>query len=140
MKQKILYAGKIYKIGTDIPLGTYLFFYLEKDKRCRSEVCNQEKAVVRLYFDSPICSIKEGYFGMVHISERYKYAVIENGVAVYCEENTMNFHELLQIENYEDGDYSKAHRRLFSAPMLEIDLVRKDSKRYLYTGHRSQLG
>ena len=93
----ILYPNYLYKVGTDIPSGYYLFVYSPKYDQGKLSFCVEDEAAFHLYpkYESSHHRVSYSNFGCVNVNDEYGYVEIKNGLAVYWGQEKFNLHSLL---------------------------------------------
>lgn len=93
----ILYPNHLYKVGTDIPFGYYLFAYSKEYNQGKLSFCEEDEAAFHLYPEYECSHHRVSYsnFGCVNVNDEYGYVEIKNGLAVYWGQEKFDLHSLL---------------------------------------------
>ena len=142
MNDKSIYGvftpGREYKIGIDAPTGYYILSNTIIADSEKGLPFNSKDACMRL-FEKGVTGFYphrrySAYWGIVAITGNYDRFLVEDGYAVYYGENPLNLFEMLKATTLVDGEICATGQTVFQNKVLQISVLKHDSKEYLYHG------
>lgn len=130
--------GKEYKVGIDAPTGYYILSNaMIADGEMVSPFSGKD-ACMRL-FEKGVTSFYPhrrytAYWGLVAITDNYDRFLVEGGYAVYYGEETFDLLEVLKTTELADGESSSKGQTVFVNEILQVSVLKRDSREYLYHG------
>lgn len=135
-QKNILQSDHVYEIGSDNPLGYYLFS--NKIESAEGVVSyNTAEAKFNIYETYPPVSSyrrEKGFFGLAQVSLGQKYILIENGIALYYGEQPLNLYEILSSANLPDGNFHSSGVIVLFNEVCTLEVYKKDKRNYFYHG------
>ena len=128
-KEKMLVPGHIYRLGVEVPRGSYLIkydsAYVSRDGHFSEE--EKEKSSVDVYEDytSGRCYRTYGHCDVVHITNENGYVEIKNGYAVFITEE--KFDEFNVVKNWliEENRFFYKGIPVFKNKFFDVRLYKK---------------
>lgn len=133
---KLLRPNHIYRVGTEIPYGAYLFRFEKKLFSDEISFCAEDDAAFIKFQQYPYDRYYQssGHFGNVTVAENDKYVKLKNGVAIYCEESLPDLYSLLSSVELPDNDYHHNGISAVANILYTIKVFQKDCRIYNYHG------
>ncbi len=133
---ELLRPNHIYRVGTEIPCGTYLFRFEKELFSGEISFCAEDDAAFKKFQQYPYDRYNQssGHFGNVTVAENDKYVALKNGVAIYCEESFPDLYSLLSSVELPDNDYHHSGILAMATELYTIEVFQKDCRDYIYHG------
>lgn len=132
----ILLPNHVYRIGTEIPLGFYVFKFDEKYFVEEEVFLEKNECAIDLYeANSDSRRTRErGKYGCVEIINSKRHAVVINGVAKYYGKTRFDEIGIIEDKNVPYNEFNSDGKMLFSNDIIDLRLFLKHSKGSRFCG------
>lgn len=131
-----LKPNHIYRVGKEIPIGTYFFAYSNVGSSVRTLHCNKNECEIEMHkdlFESHF-TISHDVYGDTVFDSAIKYVIVKNGYALYQHNNHFDEIELLQNANAESGYFYVNGLNIYNNPLIDMRLFYRSNKNNWFYG------
>lgn len=137
VRKNILQSNHVYEIGSDNPLGYYLFSNKVESADGivpHHKPVDAEFNMYEVY--PPVSSYRreKGFFGLAQVCLGQRHIRVENGIALYYGEKPFNLYKTLSSANLPDDDFHRNGTIVLSNEVCRIEVFKRDKRNYLYHG------
>ena len=135
-KNGIVKPGHIYRVGLEIPEGTYIYkfdkrYYTKDISFCKSEECAFDK---HINYANSSFHRDTGEYGYVMVYTDTRHIRIHNGIAAFYGDNKFDEEKIVRDCSIQESVFFNDGISIFSSPILEIRLYQKKCTRGRFMG------
>lgn len=126
----MLYPNHVYRTGTEIPVGFYLYKFDEKSCVKEETSLGEKECGIDLYrANSDSMRTRErGEYGCVEITNEKRHIVVLNGIAKYYGDSRFDERKILKETDAPVNEFCSMGKLIFSNEILEMRLFLKYRK------------